>query len=531
MHITLRYAAIVAAAVNVGGGFMFGFSQGYIPVCMQYYTYVTNCTRYIGSGACDAIDGCSWAGGPAGCVFNDRASDTACNLLPNVTRDSCGAAASCFWDSDNAVCEHNAGWTALQQGLLATGMLFGAMIGSFAGGLIVTRLTRRMTIVIAGAICLSGCIVQIAAWQVDIYGVLLAARLLQGLGIGIGSVVSPLYCGEMAPTAWASTLGVLFQTAICGGIFVAAVLGVATSPKNDTVDDALLVTRFQIFNVVSCLTAVAYMSIGGVVCEPTPEVTEAIQALETESAQQTNRLLQADSVEAEVTEEKDVLNDEVQADSDVDDSNRECANLVKQFLVGTAMAVALQLTGMNGIMNFAPKVTSRAGVDPLLGFLLIAIWNFLSAVGGVPIAKKFAPHKIFIVTTAVATAACFIAGVPLYPGVVPNQTVQHVIVWIGLLLYVCMYEFGIGSQFYPIAQAIFPPKYRSIGCSFCLMAQFLLNCVINFGFPIAVQTLAGGVNGDQNEGQGKLFIIFGCIGVVTTAFLVVSMRPVNTSQR
>jgi sugar porter (SP) family MFS transporter len=516
MQITPRKAAILAALVNFIGGYLFGVGTGYVPVAIQYYAYETNCSRYEAESACAAITGCVFEPA-AGCLFSDRQLCNAPQWLTNKSHCN-GLSDSCFWDSDSGTCQHTTGWTALQQGVLASMMIIGATVSSPIANVLLTRIGRTKSLLLSGTIAVAGSVLQGIAWQQEIFGLFVASRFIIGFSVGIAAVVSPLYCGEVAPKRFRNALGCVFQLSITAGIVCAAILGVIISPVDATVDDEHLLGKFQLLNVYSGFSAVLVVLVGVFAPEPTEEFIASIAAQDVEA----DGLITPEARTAAEEEQTDDAGINVDAKAQTPGSS---SSLVMPIVIGTAMAAVLQFTGMNAIMNYAPHMTARAGMAPLTGNLLIMVWNFLAAILSVPVAKRCRPRTMYIVATGVATVACLIAGVPTYPGLVEDQAARHACVWIGILLYVATYEIGIGPPFYSLGAAVFPSTHRSFGQSFCVMFNFLFNVFVNFGFPIAVEALSGGSSGNQNKGQAVVFIIFGGVGVVFGLFLMKFLYP------
>lgn len=76
----------------------------------------------------------------------------------------------------------------------------------------------QVTIVISGACFAIGAVLQAAA--VDI-AMLIIGRCVLGLGVGIGTMIGPVYLAEMAPPKLRGTLNVIFQLFITIGILAA----------------------------------------------------------------------------------------------------------------------------------------------------------------------------------------------------------------------------------------------------------------------------------------------------------------------
>ncbi|KAI9810837.1 MAG: hypothetical protein M1827_006044 [Pycnora praestabilis] len=104
------------------------------------------------------------------------------------------------------------------KGLLTAMIELGAFIGALNQGWIADKISRKYSIVVAVIIFTVGSVLQTAA--VD-YDMLVVARLIGGIGIGMLSMVAPLYIAEVSPPEIRGTLLVLEEFAIVTGIVVA----------------------------------------------------------------------------------------------------------------------------------------------------------------------------------------------------------------------------------------------------------------------------------------------------------------------
>jgi len=58
---------------------------------------------------------------------------------------------------------------------------------------------------------------------------LIAARIIVGVGCGISTVVVPMFLGEISPTNYRGAIGVLLQLSVTVGIMVSQLIGLALS--------------------------------------------------------------------------------------------------------------------------------------------------------------------------------------------------------------------------------------------------------------------------------------------------------------
>ena len=105
--------------------------------------------------------------------------------------------------------------------LITAGVLVGAMIGAAIGGILADRLGRRRSNMAAGVIFAAG---AVFLGFVPDTGWLIAGRVLIGIGVGIASVVGPLYISETSPAEKRGGRVSLFQFAIVFGILAAYVV-------------------------------------------------------------------------------------------------------------------------------------------------------------------------------------------------------------------------------------------------------------------------------------------------------------------
>lgn len=114
---------------------------------------------------------------------------------------------------------------AWRQSLIVSILSAGTFIGAIVAGDIADFIGRRLTI-IAGCLIFSvGVILQVAATKYDI---LIAGRLIAGLGVGFVSAIIILYMSEIAPRKVRGAIVSGYQFCITVGILLASVVVYAT---------------------------------------------------------------------------------------------------------------------------------------------------------------------------------------------------------------------------------------------------------------------------------------------------------------
>src|ERR671927_442217 len=112
--------------------------------------------------------------------------------------------------------------TPWQEGAVVSATVLGAMLGALGSGPAADRLGRQRILLAAGVVFTVGAVGAGAAATVDM---LVAFRFILGLGIGIASVIVPLYLAEMAPARDRGVVTSLNQYMIIVGTALSAAVG------------------------------------------------------------------------------------------------------------------------------------------------------------------------------------------------------------------------------------------------------------------------------------------------------------------
>ncbi|KFY31313.1 hypothetical protein V493_01217 [Pseudogymnoascus sp. VKM F-4281 (FW-2241)] len=101
---------------------------------------------------------------------------------------------------------------------LMTGMIeLGALIGALNQGWIADKISRKYSIAVASVVFIIGSVIQTASMN---YEMLVVARFIGGVGIGMMSMVVPLYISEISPPEIRGTLLVFEELSIVAGIVI-----------------------------------------------------------------------------------------------------------------------------------------------------------------------------------------------------------------------------------------------------------------------------------------------------------------------
>ena len=110
---------------------------------------------------------------------------------------------------------------------------FISLLGSLAAGRTSDAIGRKWTIGLAAAVFQGGAAIMALAPS---FGLLMAGRLLAGIGIGIGIMVAPVYISEISPETLRGSLGSLPEIFISFGILIGYVSNLAFAGLPDNIN-------------------------------------------------------------------------------------------------------------------------------------------------------------------------------------------------------------------------------------------------------------------------------------------------------
>ncbi|MDD8015189.1 MAG: sugar porter family MFS transporter, partial [Acidobacteriota bacterium] len=114
--------------------------------------------------------------------------------------------------------EKQFGLSKLEVGWFASSALLGCIIGTMIAGALADRFGRKPVLIAAAAFFFISALYSTIPPD---FGVLIPARIIGGFGVGIASVLSPLYISEFSPAERRGRLGALYQLSIVIGILAA----------------------------------------------------------------------------------------------------------------------------------------------------------------------------------------------------------------------------------------------------------------------------------------------------------------------
>ena len=359
-------------------------------------------------------------------------------------------------------------------GWAVSSLLFGSIGGVFIAGKAGDHFGRKRVLMMAALLFLLSAIGSASAHVLFFF---LISRILGGIAVGIASILSPMYIAELAPAKYRGTLVSMNQLAIVIGILVAFFsnyLLVGTGVNN---------WRWMLL-VMAAPAILLFFSLFLVPESPRWLVArnrndEALQVLIKTSGKE--------SAQAELIEIEDTLKNQEESTF----SELLSPRIRPLLFIGIILAVFQQITGINTIMYYAPKIFANVGQSndtALLQTLMIGGTNLIFTLIAMALIDRFG-RKLLIIFGTTGMMLMLTGLSVLY---FTNQT-SGVLVLIFILGYCAFFSASLGPTVWVMVAELFPNRLRSKGMSVAVVALWIACTLVTIAFPIMLQKLSGGL--------------------------------------
>ena len=382
------------------------------------------------------------------------------------------------------------GLDALQQGWYVGCALIGSIIGVLFAGILSDKFGRKSTMILSAILFSTsaiGCAVSTDFNQLVIY------RIIGGVGIGVVSIISPLYISEVAVAQYRGRLVSLYQLAVTIGFLGAylvnyQLLGYSMSNPDVSTGWWNLVFVSEVWRGMlgmETLPAIMFFIIIFFIPEsPRWLILKGRQ----EKATNILERIYTSSKEAlfQLTETKSVLSSE---------SKSEWKLLLqpgirKAVIIGVCIAVLGQFMGVNAVLYYGPSIFENAGLsggDSLFYQVLVGLVNTLTTVLALVIIDKVGRKKLVyygvsgMVISLVLIATYFIYG--------ESWAISSIFLLIFFLFYVFCCAVSICAVVFVLLSEMYPTRVRGLAMSIAGFALWIGTYLIGQLTPWMLQNL------------------------------------------
>ncbi|QNI05864.1 sugar porter family MFS transporter [Mycobacterium kubicae] len=396
------------------------------------------------------------------------------------------------------------GLTTRQQELITTMVVIGQIVGALAAGALANAIGRKKSMVL---ITMGYAVFALLGAVSVSVPMLLVARLLLGVTIGVSVVVVPVYVAESAPAAVRGSLLTAYQVATVSGI----ILGYLTG---------YLLADSQSWRLMLGLAALpATLLLPLLLRMPDTARWYLLKGRLDDARQALLRIEPESTVDAELAEIAGAASEEQSGPGVITEMLRRPYLRATLFVV--ALGFLIQITGINAIIYYSPRLFAAMGFEGNFALLALPALVQLAGLAAVFVSMLSVDRLGRRPILLSGIAMMVFADVVLVAIFAKNPTGAHGLIFGfgGVLLFIVGFGFGFGSLVWVYAGESFPSRLRSVGSSVMLTSNLTANALIAGFFLTLLQFLGG----------AGVFAVFGAFAVV--AFVVVHRFAPETKGR
>lgn len=359
----------------------------------------------------------------------------------------------------------------IELGWGVSALLVGCIPGAMVAGRLADQYGRKIILVCIAILFAVTSILTAAASDFTLF---IVARVIGGFAVGATSVISPLYIAEIAPANIRGKLVSLNQLTITIGIFVSYFINFLLHDIGEN--------NWRWMFASGAVPA----SIFFVLLFFVPE---------------SPRWLLANGKKAEALKILDRIGGSDNAVTEFSESNNErmsvkgkllelfSARYRRPAMVGIVLAVFVQVSGINTIIDYAPIILKSAGNSldtALFQTFIIGFINFAFTFIAIFTIDKVGRKPLYIMGATGMTLSLALLGLGFVLGYA-----EGIAGLILILLFIAFFAAFIGPVFWVLMSELFPERIRGTAISVAVFTNWLTNFIVVLFFPYVLKNAGG----------------------------------------
>lgn len=381
--------------------------------------------------------------------------------------------------------------TAHQQEWIVSSMMFGAAVGAVGSGWMSSRLGRKKSLMIGAILFVIGSLWSAMAPNPEM---LIVARVLLGLAVGVASYTAPLYLSEIAPEKIRGSMISLYQLMITIGILGAYLSDTAFSYTGEW--------RWML----GIITIPALLLLVGVCFLPNSPRWLAAKG-DFRDAQRVLDRLRDTSEQAK--RELDEIRESLKIKQSGWSLFKGNSNFRRAVYLGILLQVMQQFTGMNVIMYYAPKIFEIAGftdtTQQMWGTVIVGLVNVLATFIAIGLVDRWGRKPTLKLGFMVMALGMGILGTMLHVGI-DSSAAQYFAIAM-LLMFIIGFAMSAGPLIWVLCSEIQPLKGRDFGITVSTATNWIANMIVGATFLTMLNTLGNANTFWVYAGLNVVFIV------------------------
>jgi sugar porter (SP) family MFS transporter len=358
---------------------------------------------------------------------------------------------------------------SFMQGFTVASSLIGTVLGSLIASMPAQKFGRKKTLT---AISLLYLVSAIGCATTYTWALFISFRFIGGIAVGASSVVGPMYISEISPARLRGRLAGSFQLMIVTGIFVAYLTNFLFVDFGDSAWRWML----GIMIIPALLFAILLRFV------PESPRWLVLNSRDDEARKIFERLGEHHAL--------DLINEEHELSAHGIKESLFNGKYAKPILYAVILAMFNQLSGINAILYYAPRIFEMAGFthsDAYLQPVYIGGANLFFTLLAMSVIDKFGRKKLLLIGSVGMIIFLALTAYAFGTSVEGNKAVLFY-----LIGFIAFFAFSQGAVIWVFISEIFPNAVRSQGGSLGSFTHWIMAAIISWTFPVIVEKIPNG---------------------------------------
>ena len=383
------------------------------------------------------------------------------------------------------------GLSEISKGWYVGCALVGSIIGVACAGVLSDFFGRKKSLIIA-AVLFS--ISAIGCCLCHGFGDLVVYRIVGGVGIGIVSIVSPMYISEISPAKIRGTMVALYQLAITMGLLLAYLVNYLILSGGDTVYSGAWLQKVLSDEMwrgmlgSESFVTILFLIVTLVIPESPRWLIVRGRDAESMSVFRRLRATEEGAME-EFHNTKSAIAGEVRNEW----KTLLEPGILRAVILGSTIAILGQFMGVNAVLYYGPDIFSNAGLaaaDSSFSTVLVGLVNMLTTVLAVAIIDKVGRKKLIYFGVSSMIICLVLIGAYFFWG--KAFGVSPAVLLVLFLLYIFSQAISISAVVFVLLSEMYPNKVRGIAMSIAGLALWVGTYLVGQFTPWCMNHLTPG---------------------------------------
>jgi len=377
-------------------------------------------------------------------------------------------------------------------GFVMSSAQIGCIFGAMLGGTICDLFGRKKALFFSSVLFGLSTIFTAFAPSIGVFNVF---RIIGGLGVGLASIVSPMYIAEIAPSSIRGRLVTLNQFAICIGLL-----------------SAVIVSYFMSFHLgwrwmFASQSIPILFFIGGLFVIPESPRWLVKKNRNKEAFLVLKRINGETVAHSEMEEIEESLKSESGRFSELFQKGIRLA-----LIIAVCLAFFQQWSGATPMLLYAPLIFQKAGFtlasDAIFQSVMLAGWLVLCTVFALWLVERIGRRRLLIVGSLAMAVGLICTSLFFY------LKMEGIFLLFMMFISIGAYSMSLAPLAWLIMAEIFPTRIRGVAMSIASVVLWVSTVMVNQLFPV-LSNLSEEVFGSEFG----IFLIYALVCVITAIFV------------